>query len=171
MNTYHIAHKIANAISVICFLLLFVTGLDLVLPRVTVQETIQGKWQEVYSVKGKHSVRKEIKNDDREFLVTENHEFTVDYIQNFSCKPGDLVQISTTPLFGFVREVHKAKHGEMKLFKRRSSLLGNYIFLPYALLFTSVIGLINYKDSQQAINFGSGSLVLLVLILWMMKVF
>lgn len=171
MTTYQIAHKIANAISILCFLLLLATGLDLVLPRVKVQETIQGKWQEVHSVKGKYSVRKEVKNNDREFLVTDNHEFTVDYIQNFHCKPGELVEISTTPLFGFVREVYISKQGEMKPFKRKSSLLGNYIFLPYALLFTSVIGLINYKDSHQAINFGSGSLVLLVLILWMMRVF
>ena len=171
MNTFLIAHKTANALSTLCFLLLLFVGLDIVLPRVVTLETVQGKWQEVYRVKSKYSGYKDIKDKEREFLVTENYNIAVDYSQHFPCSRGDVVEISTTPLFGFIREVHLLKDGEKKLFERDSSLLGNFIFLPYALLFTSVLGLINYKNPQQAINFGSGSLVLLLIILWMMKNF
>lgn len=169
MKVVLIAHKTANALSAFCFSILLFIGLDLMLPRNIHQETVQGEWREVHVVGGKYTAPKKIKSDERSFVVTDRFEFAIDWDQKFSFSRGDVLEVSTTPIFGIVRQVYLLNNEGRKEFKRSGSLLGNLIFLPLCLLFTSMLGLINYKNPQQAINFGSGTLVLLVLILWMIK--
>lgn len=142
----------------------------LVLPTIEKSEKIISREAEYYYNSQNYGGVVRVKSEYR-LVTTENYRYPIETYQQFEYWKCDSIRLHATPILRQVNTGFIKLEGKEYELPSKGSIFRDLFFVPIIFGLCSVLGVLLKNNEEQTINFGIMNVIMLLVLLYVMRVF